>query len=210
MITLDNVDFSYSQGPAILQNISFSLEEKERVGLVAPSGYGKTTLAKILAGRLKPQSGNIEYGKITFPLQGPHPIQLIPQHPENAFNPRWKMKKIEKELGKELPKELMESLQIKKEWLNRFPHELSGGELQRFSIARTLSLQPQYLIADEISTMLDVVTQAQIWHFILNYVKEHEIGLLVMSHNPELLKVTCTREINLMKLNKRPVLQPIL
>lgn len=203
MLQVNHLFFTYEKKKTILNDITFSMEKGERVGLVAPSGYGKTTLAKLLAGYLKMQQGEILFpGKSSLSKDQPYPIQLIPQHPEQAFNPRWKMKMIEKELGKPLDEELLKKLKIKSEWFDRYPHELSGGELQRFSIARILSSQPEYLIADEISTMLDVVTQAQIWHFILEYAKKHSIGLLVMSHNPKLLEVTCTRQIRLDQLNK--------
>ena len=68
----------------------------------------------------------------------------------------------------EVPNGLLEALGIRPEWLRRYPHELSGGELQRFCIARAIASRPRYLIADEVSTMLDALTQAQIWHFLLD------------------------------------------
>ncbi len=204
MLEVKNLSYNYGK-EEILKEITFQLQEGEKVGLVAPSGYGKTTLAKILAGFLPLQKGQIISDTFSFEKNRPHPIQLIPQHPEQAFNPRWKMKKIEKELGYPIPEEILTGLQIKEEWFDRYPHELSGGELQRFSIARTLASRPRYLIADEISTMLDVVTQARIWNYLLNYVKDNHVGLLVMSHNPELLEVTCDRKIYLAELNKRDI-----
>ena len=74
-----------------------------------------------------------------------------------------------------------------------YPGELSGGELQRFCIARALGERTRCLLADEISTMLDLITQSQIWNFLMEETRKREIGLLVVSHSEELLKRVCTR-----------------
>lgn len=201
-LTVENLSFSYPNGKEVLKNITLEIGKNERIGLIAPSGYGKSTLAKILAGIYLPTSGQI-YCEVPLSRKGhPYPVQLIYQHPEKTFNPRWKMKKVIEETGKELSSELLAGLGIKRDWFERYPHELSGGELQRFAVARALSVETAHLIADEISTMLDVVTQAQIWQFILDYVEKHDIGLLVMSHNPRLLERICTSEIELVHLNQ--------
>lgn len=200
-LMIENVSFQYPNGKEILKDISFSLLPQERVGLIAPSGYGKSTLANILAGNYQPSQGTVTCvvpGQEKSPY---YPIQLIHQHPEKVFNPKWRMKKVLQELGKDFSAEIVEGLGIKTEWLNRYPHELSGGELQRFSVARVLATEANYLIADEISTMLDVVTQAEIWHFIMKFIEEREIGLLVMSHNPKLLEKICTRKLDLAEIN---------
>lgn len=200
-LMIENVSFQYPNGKEILKDISFSLLPQERVGLIAPSGYGKSTLANILAGNYQPGQGTVTCvvpGQEKSPY---YPIQLIHQHPEKVFNPKWRMKKVLQELGKDFSAEIVEGLGIKTEWLNRYPHELSGGELQRFSVARVLATEANYLIADEISTMLDVVTQAEIWHFIMKFIEEREIGLLVMSHNPKLLEKICTRKLDLAEIN---------
>lgn len=81
--------------------------------------------------------------------------------------------------------------------MNRYPGELSGGELQRFCIARALGGQTRFLLADEISTMLDLITQSQIWNFLLEEVKRRKMGLLVVSHSGELLERVCTRIVDL-------------
>ena len=87
----------------------------------------------------------------------------------------------------------MRGLGIEEDWLGRYPGELSGGELQRFCIARALGAGTRFLIADEISTMLDLITQSQIWHFLLKEASAREIGLVVISHDRELLERVCTR-----------------
>ena len=83
--------------------------------------------------------------------------------------------------------------------MNRFPAELSGGEMQRFCIARALGQRTQFLLADEISTMLDLITQSQIWHFLMDETEKRRIGMIVVSHSPELLEKVCTRVVDLQK-----------
>src|SRR5699024_3251289 len=98
--------------------------------------------------------------------------------------------------------DIIQMLGIRKEWLSRFPSELSGGELQRFCIARALLPGTKYLIADEITTMLDAINQAQIWRIIFQLVKEKNIGVLAISHDPELLNRISDRIIDFEKLRK--------
>ena len=97
-------------------------------------------------------------------------------------------------------KELIDAMGIEMDWLERYPRELSGGELQRFSVCRALSEGTQFLIADEVSTMLDVITQAQIWNVILDQAKRRNLGMLVVTHNSHLAKRVCTRIVELDKL----------
>ena len=99
------------------------------------------------------------------------------------------------EEGDEIDERIIRELGIEPDWMNRFPSELSGGEMQRFCIARALGKRTRFLIADEISTMLDLITQSQIWNFLLEEVKEREIGLIAVSHNKPLLERVCTRQI---------------
>ena len=80
---------------------------------------------------------------------------------------------------------------LKENWMRRWPNELSGGELQRFSIIRALNPKTKFIIADEISTMLDSVTQVQIWHYLIKECRKRRIGLLVVSHDIELLDCVC-------------------
>lgn len=154
-----NLGFRYTNGPWILKNVNFSIEEGERVGLVGPSGYGKSTLVKLLGGYLEPCEGEILLDGKPMEKKGICPVQLIYQHPEKAINPRWKMKKVLEESGM-FREEVLCALGIEKEWLERYPRELSGGELQRFCVARSLFDGTHFLLADEMSTMLDVIDPA--------------------------------------------------
>ncbi len=194
-IEAKNVSFRYSnREPWIFRNMNICVEEGERVGLTGPSGYGKSTLARLLAGYLKPTEGEILLDGGPLPKKGVSPIQLIYQHPEKAINPRWKMKKVLQESGM-CRQEVMEALGIERDWLERYPRELSGGELQRFCVARSLFCETRFLLADEMSTMLDVITQAQIWNVMLKEIEERRLGLLLITHNKELAKRVCSRVI---------------
>lgn len=191
-----NISFQYGKEEFILEDFNISIESGERVGFIAKSGYGKSTLAKILAGYLKPTKGEVLLDRKPIPQKGYHPVQLIYQHPEKAINPRWKMKEVLEE-GNVFNEEMMKEMGIEKHWLSRYPTELSSGELQRFSIARAMGKETKFLIADEITTMLDVISQAQIWNMVLNQVEKRNLGLLVITHNIHLADRVCTRMIYL-------------
>ena len=192
------ISFRYQKGNReILNNVSLEIDSEERVGLIAPSGFGKTTFCKILAGYQRPDQGSVFLdGRPLETFQGYCPVQMIWQHPELSVNPRLKMREVLCE-GDRIPERIVEGLGIERDWLNRYPAELSGGELQRFCIARALGEKTKFLLADEISTMLDLITQSQIWNFLIKEVSEREIGLLVVSLSEPLLERLCSRIINL-------------
>ena len=203
LLEVKNVSYRYNKSsPWILEDVSFTIDSKERVALVGPSGYGKSTLAKIISGYIKPEKGEVLWDGKALPQNIYCPIQMIYQHPEKSVNPRWKMAKILNEAW-EVDNNILQEMGIEKSWFNRWPNELSGGELQRFCIARVLGPETKFLVCDEISTMLDVITQAQIWNFILKISQENELGMLVVTHNIELANRVCDRIIELPKLNKK-------
>lgn len=201
-IDVKNISFKYKDNtPLILKDLDLGLDSTERVALVGSSGCGKSTLAKIIAGYLKPDKGEVLLEGKKMKDNGYCPIQIIYQHPENAVNPRWKMKEILNE-GWNPDKELLDEIGIEESWFNRWPSELSGGELQRFCIARALGPETKFLICDEISTMLDVITQAQIWNLLLKISKERKIGMLIVTHNIELAKRVSDKIIYMDEINK--------
>lgn len=102
------------------------------------------------------------------------------------MNPRWQMKQVLEETT-HLDDHLLQTFGIDDAWMRRFPSELSGGELQRFWLVRALSKSTKYLIVDEMMTMLDAITQAQIWHAVLQLVSECNFGVLAISHDQHLL-----------------------
>lgn len=196
-----NIYFRYDRKqPWILEDCSVRVDRGECLALSAPSGYGKTTLAMLLSGYIKPVKGEILIDGKVLPEKGVCPVQLIHQHPERAINPRWRLKRVLEESGK-IDADVLHAFGIEHEWLDRFPRELSGGELQRFCVAHALMSGADYLICDEISTMLDVITQAQIWNVVLEEAKKRNIGLIAVTHNMHLAKKIATRIIDLKNRN---------
>jgi peptide/nickel transport system ATP-binding protein len=198
-----NISFGYDEKKLILDDVSITIDVGERVGLIGPSGCGKSTLAKILGGLMYPSSGEVLFNGLPLPKNGYCPVQLIYQHPEKAVNPRWKMRRTLNEAYRDkqdFDTEFLSQFGIEQEWLDRYPAELSGGEIQRFCIARALSSETKFILADEISTMLDVITQAQIWNFVLQSAEKRGLGLLVVTHNPHLAERICSRIIRFEEL----------
>lgn len=190
-----NVTFYYRgrKKSPVLEDYSISVSSGERVGLKAPSGRGKTTLCRLLAGYEKPQAGEVLLdGKPTASYRGACPVQMVWQHPETVVDPLLQLGVTLNEAGK--PEErLLKELHIEEGWLKRYPSELSGGELQRFCLARALHPDTRFLLCDEITAMLDLVTQAQIWNFLLEEGKLRDLGMLIISHDDALLQKVCTR-----------------
>lgn len=200
MLEVEGVSYRHTRQPWLFQNVSLSISAGEIVGLYGKSGSGKTTLAQVIANYLKPEEGIVKVNKQKLKSTGAYPIQLVWQHPEKAINPKWKMKKVLAESETVDPK-ILDALGIAPSWMTRYPSELSGGELQRFCVARALGSNTKYLIADEMTTMLDAITQAQIWHTILQLAKKRSIGVLVISHDKLLLKRICDRVIDFNQLH---------
>ena len=186
----NNVSFSYNKKKKILKDFSISVNSNQIIGLMGDSGSGKSTLCKIMAGYLTHYTGEVTLDGQKIPDKDYYPVQLIFQHPEKTMNPKWKMEKVFNESWP-VSQELKDTFGLKDSWLTRWPNELSGGELQRFSILRALSPKTKFIIADEISTMLDAVTQVQIWESLINHCKANNIGILAVSHDKDLLDVIC-------------------
>lgn len=187
------ISFRYHpRQPWVLKDLEFGVGQGECVGLFAPSGYGKTTLAMLLAGYLKPVEGEILLAGRMLPLSGVCPVQLICQHPEQAVNPRWRLRRVLEESG-QIREDLLDRLGIERMWLERFPRELSSGELQRFCVARALTSNADFLICDEISAMFDVITQAQVWSVVCHEAQRRNMGIVVITHNRHLAQRLCSR-----------------
>lgn len=177
----------------VLESVDLTVAPGERVGLAGPSGRGKTTLCKLLSGFETPDGGTVLVdGKPLRDYRGICPVQMIWQHPETAVDPLMKLGDTLRE-GGPVEDELLEALHIQHAWLERYPAELSGGELQRFCIARALRPGVKYLLCDEVTAMLDLITQAQIWTFLLEQAEQRALGLVIVSHNTPLLERLCTR-----------------
>lgn len=198
------LSFAFPCGRSLFRGLDLTIRPGERVALEAPSGTGKTTLCRLLSGYLEPTAGSVRVdGAPLAPVSHLHgqasPVQLLWQHPEQAFDPRMRM-------GESLTEVLaghgeLESLRcafgVRDEWLSRLPHELSGGELMRFAMVRALATRPSYLVADEATAMLDAVTQAELWHVLLDLQGRDGWGLVLVSHSPDLVRRVATRRIRL-------------
>ncbi|MEG2286013.1 MAG: ATP-binding cassette domain-containing protein, partial [Eubacterium sp.] len=172
-LKIEHVSHRYpGQEKEVLNDISMSLEEHQIMGLLGTSGSGKSTLGQIVAGLIRPMKGQVLYrGEVFKPLPQKEKkrrrIQMIFQHPEVSFNPKRSiassMAEVYKLCGKvysaRVLHEMVEQFGIYPEQLKRLPAQLSGGELQRLAIARALLPEPDILILDEATSMLDVISQ---------------------------------------------------
>jgi len=189
-----------------VDNVSFEIKEGETLGLVGESGSGKTTIGKTILRLIEPTSGEIFFNDINVrKLKGNElkdirkKMQIIFQNPESALNPRMKIydslkeplrihKLCNKREEKKRILELIEDVSLDKEILNRYPHELSGGQIQRIVLARVLTLNPKFIIADEPTSMLDVSVQAQILNLMKKLQREFKLTYLFISHDLDVVK----------------------
>ena len=197
-----NISFKYpSAKKSLLKNVNLELDNNKIMGLIGDSGSGKSTLCKILSGYVTAYEGEVTFDGQPLPKKGFKPVQLIYQHPEKVMNPKWKMESVLKESW-DVDDEILKEFGIQKSWLTRFPQELSGGELQRFSVLRSLNPKTKFLIADEMTTMLDAITQVQILDSVLKIVKQRKMGFLLVSHDMDLVDTICDDKIYLKDLNE--------
>ena len=196
-----NISFKYpSANKYLLKNINLELDNNKIIGLIGDSGSGKSTLCKILSGYISKYDGTVTFDGNSLPKKGFKPIQLIYQHPEKVMNPKWRMDNVLNESW-DVDDEFLKEFGIQKSWLTRFPQELSGGELQRFSVVRSMNPNTKFLIADEMTTMLDAITQVQILDSVLKIVKQRKMGFLLVSHDMDLVNTICDDKIYLNDIN---------
>lgn len=187
--------------------VSFGIKPGETLGLVGESGSGKSTIAKLMVRLIAPSSGKIYFQsqeitrkKHAELKQIRAAMQIIFQHPESALNPRMsiydslveplRLQKLVQNRRLELKRayELIELVGLHVEHLNRYPHELSGGQIQRVVLVRILSLQPQCIIADEPTSMLDVSVQAQMLNLFKSIQEQFGIAYLFISHDLDVVR----------------------
>lgn len=182
---------------------SISLQKGKTLGLLGQSGSGKSTLGQMMVGLLKPDSGELFFhGKLlSYPIRGQvrRRIQILFQHPEVSFNPQLTLRQslIEpfKLMGKPFDDgailSVIEPFGLHAEHLARYPGELSGGELQRAALARVTVLEPEMILLDEPTSMLDVITQAQMIDFLRRYQQQHQTAYLFITHSTALAEQFC-------------------
>jgi ABC-type oligopeptide transport system ATPase subunit len=206
-----NKKFLKKEKVVAVSNFSLNIGEKEIIGLVGESGSGKSTVARLLIGLEPPDKGQIFYkGKDISKLDSVNlkkfrkETQYIFQNPFSSFNPRIKIgKSIEEPLiinkignsfkRKEVVIEKLIECGLKPEHYYSYPHQLSGGQCQRAAIARALILNPEFLIADEPTSSLDVSIQAQILNLLKNLHEKFRMSMLFISHDLSVIKFIATK-----------------
>ncbi len=202
-----------------VDNVSMYIKKGETVGLVGESGCGKTTFGRTMLRLIEPMAGEVNFEGVDITSLSPvemramrRNMQIVFQDPVGALNPRMTIKNIIGEplkihglaKGGELTErviELMTSVGLKEEHLYRFPHEFSGGQRQRIGIARSIALNPSFLLLDEPTSALDVSVQAQILNLIQDLQKRLDLTYLFISHNLAVIKYVSDR-IYVMYLGK--------
>lgn len=199
-----------------LDKVELALHRGETLGLMGPSGCGKSTLARILLLLIRPDSGQVyfEGSPVTDRrsrelLRFRQKVQLISQRPESFFDPRMRLGdsilepltfyggRQTRAAGRERLQQLLAQVKLTDELLTRYPHQVSGGEIQRLSLCQALLLDPQVLVLDEPTSMLDVSVQAQILQILRELKEEHGLSYLFITHDREVAEFMCDRIKNM-------------
>ena len=206
LLEVQNLKKRYSSKlPYVINGVSFSMDHGETVGIFGGSGCGKSTIGQTIAGLYSPSGGTLlmngEPMDRRWYAAHRRSVQILFQHPEVSFDPRMTLEDSMREPYHfyNIPfrpaehKAWLARFGIYPEHMNRYPAELSGGELQRMALARAMLLSPQLLILDEPTSMLDVISQAQIIALLRTLQAEQGLGFLFISHDIELSRMVCER-----------------
>jgi ABC-type oligopeptide transport system ATPase subunit len=194
--------FSRSQKIRILKDIQFDLDEGDILGIVGESGSGKSTLARTIMNLNPIESGEIVYKGLhqkEYKMQWYHHFQMIFQDPLDSMNSRMMIKnilseplEIQKTFDKKTINKMvlgsLDEVGLGEEILNRFPHEFSGGQLQRIGIARALLMNPSVLICDECLSALDASVQSQVMNLFLKLHQKRQLTFVFISHDMSVVR----------------------
>lgn len=193
VLSIKNLDFSYNNKKMIYKDFSLDLKKGELVCIVGESGKGKSTLFELICNNLKPQKGTIEVKKVSSIFQDPY----------SSFHPSFKiLEQIKdvvdkKNLDDEITK-LCGELTLDKKLLEKKPHELSGGQLQRCSILRSLLMKPELLLVDEATSALDNIIALEVMKLLIKYLDN--CAILLITHDISLAKWCADKIIDLNRL----------
>lgn len=195
-----------------VDGVSLNIEENEILGLVGESGCGKSTLGRTLAGLQTKTSGDILFRGKALPdrysmqdfRRFSTNIQMIFQDPYTSLNPRMTIQEIISEPlrlqeggqnsdYRELVAQWLEQVGLKRDHVNRYPHEFSGGQRQRIGIARALIVKPRFVVCDEPISALDVSVQAQVITLLQGLKEELGLTLLFIAHDLSMVRYLCDR-----------------
>ena len=197
-----NAGFSYG-GRTVLENVNLTIPAGSQTGLTGPSGSGKTTLARLLAGLTAPSAGSVSCNGTAVRTPGNGSIAMLFQSPRRSCSPRMTLRAVIAEGVSGVRgstqhrdvdsgvRQLADRVQLTADLLERFPHEVSDGQLQRACLARALAAGPDYLICDEATAMLDAATTAAVVRAIGEEVSARSLGVLALSHDRGLLEAWC-------------------
>ena len=211
LLEVKDIDFSYSKGILkknknnTLKNVSFNLSKGECLGLIGESGSGKSTLGRIILGLEKQQKGTIAFSGSLDRNLWQKDLNVVFQDYTTSVNPKFKVLDIVKEtlLDEKLNKEqlekrvinLLEQVGLNKDYLYRYPHELSGGQLQRVCIARAISKKPKFILLDEAISSLDVSVQVQILDLLIELKEKYNLAYLFITHDLSAVTYICDKVI---------------
>ncbi|MAC77963.1 MAG: peptide ABC transporter ATP-binding protein [Rhodobacteraceae bacterium] len=197
-------------GVRAVRPMSFDVPKGETLGIVGESGCGKSTLARMLVGLLTPSTGNIEIAGAKPDLGDPAAfgrlIQYVFQDPISSLNPRKTIRQIMEAPLKQLYAmgkadrdkriaEIFASVNLREEFLDRYPHEFSGGQAQRIGIARALAASPEIIVLDEPVSALDVSVQAQVLNLLADLRKQFGLTYLFISHDLAVVEAVSDRVV---------------
>lgn len=187
----------------VLKGVSFDINQGECLGIIGESGSGKSTLGKVILGIEKPDQGEILFENSPIRKKWKQEMSVVFQDYTTSVNPKFKVIDIIKEplLNSKLSKEEKENIVIEllnqvglgEEYLNRYPHELSGGQLQRVCIARAISTKPKFILLDEAISSLDVSIQVQILDLLIELKQKYGLSYLFITHDLTAVTYICDR-----------------